>query len=650
MRNTRALIVLSLFLLLAGCSMETGRQPQSLISEVVHELSSATYKGRLAGTEGNELATQYLVQRFEEIGLEAWHDGGFLHTYSQPFVDPEKVEANLQLLTEGDNVHTFTRGTDFLERSLFSDYEATYALTDDPDDPGLENKYILLDQAGQINEVYDRAQGVLYQSELSRTLHLDTLEKPIIQLTAEAYERLQEAVGSELRILFEADVEEIEAANVVGRITGRNSNQAIVISAHFDHVGWVGDMVYYGAIDNASGVAVLLDLADKLMKDVQNGFVFEQDILFVAFNGEESGMLGSQQFVQDIMHRYKDIYNLNIDSIYAAPLAVTSSDEEAVQQLVSDTLAHLRQQGIDAEFEIRTQSDHDSFLKQHMNAISISSQNLSGRIHLSSDTADRIDNKFLEQVSEALHDFLIANHDVVYEHYHEHEFANHSSNGDDKELRERVWQEAEKLRFDEYKLLQIGEDEYYIVTPSDPQMSYDMFQETFPEIDLPSVIGEYQLKTIHAYLHSPGLEREKVEPDRVYRRTRISREDLYSLRVYYRSADELIMSINVTVKDDLNNIADHYHDDEQLSSDFTLNGREMHAHIDQTGNVSAIYYGLNKNGHFYETSLHIWNVVTVETEQGEIERASSILSLDAFTQFITDHQLLDIVDQIVGTL
>ncbi len=92
--------------------------------------------------------------------------------------------------------------------------------------------------------------------------------------------------------------------NVVGLIPGRNPawpRQSVVVGAHYDHLGlgWpdvheedVGK-IHPGADDNASGVAVLIEVARVLAKDWQP----ERNVIFVAFSGEEAGRLGSQHYV-----------------------------------------------------------------------------------------------------------------------------------------------------------------------------------------------------------------------------------------------------------------------------------------------------------------------------------------------------------------
>lgn len=82
--------------------------------------------------------------------------------------------------------------------------------------------------------------------------------------------------------------------NVVGALRGaRTPNRYLVVSAHYDHVGVRGGEVYNGANDNASGAAALAVIAAYFAHEPPNA-----SMLFVAFDAEEEGMLGSRAFVR----------------------------------------------------------------------------------------------------------------------------------------------------------------------------------------------------------------------------------------------------------------------------------------------------------------------------------------------------------------
>jgi len=115
-----------------------------------------------------------------------------------------------------------------------------------------------------------------------------------------------------------SDNETITGRNVIGFIDN-NAEHTIVIGAHYDHLGMGNEgslyrgepMIHNGADDNASGVAVMLHLADKLVEgNTTNNY------LFIAFSGEEMGLLGSNYFVKNpTLDITKVNYMINMDMV-----------------------------------------------------------------------------------------------------------------------------------------------------------------------------------------------------------------------------------------------------------------------------------------------------------------------------------------------
>ncbi len=108
--------------------------------------------------------------------------------------------------------------------------------------------------------------------------------------------------------------------NVIGYIEGSDKklkDSYIIVSAHYDHLG-IGiptgnDSIYNGALDNAIGVSVMLEIAKAI---IQNKFFSKRTIIFIATTGEEYGLLGSKFYVENpIFPLYKTIANVNIDGV-----------------------------------------------------------------------------------------------------------------------------------------------------------------------------------------------------------------------------------------------------------------------------------------------------------------------------------------------
>lgn len=89
--------------------------------------------------------------------------------------------------------------------------------------------------------------------------------------------------------------------NVVGVIpANRMSDEYIIIGAHYDHLGRLGGQIYSGADDNASGVAALLALARSFATMRANGAGPGKNLIFVAYDGKELDMAGSEYFVKHL--------------------------------------------------------------------------------------------------------------------------------------------------------------------------------------------------------------------------------------------------------------------------------------------------------------------------------------------------------------
>jgi len=104
--------------------------------------------------------------------------------------------------------------------------------------------------------------------------------------------------------------EKVYGKNMLAYIPGK-SEEIIVISAHYDHIGVINNEVYNGADDNASGVAGLLKIAAHFKKQQPN-----HGIIIAAFDAEEMGLRGSKAFIADpAIPLTKIRLNINMDMI-----------------------------------------------------------------------------------------------------------------------------------------------------------------------------------------------------------------------------------------------------------------------------------------------------------------------------------------------
>jgi Zn-dependent M28 family amino/carboxypeptidase len=100
--------------------------------------------------------------------------------------------------------------------------------------------------------------------------------------------------------------------NIIGVVRGRrDSSKFIVVTAHYDHLGVRNGQTYNGADDNASGVAALIGVAERLVAEKP-----EHSVLFAALDAEESGLHGARVLVKDPpVAREAIVMNVNLDMV-----------------------------------------------------------------------------------------------------------------------------------------------------------------------------------------------------------------------------------------------------------------------------------------------------------------------------------------------
>jgi hypothetical protein len=136
-------------------------------------------------------------------------------------------------------------------------------------------------------------------------------------------ERLRKPLGISLSLAVDVQRRESPSFNVIGVLPGTDpklKGEAIVIGAHYDHLGMGGEGsgslsektgIHHGADDNASGVAGLIELARMLSSQK-----LRRTVVFIAFSGEEEGLIGSNYYVNHpVVPLANTVAMLNMDMI-----------------------------------------------------------------------------------------------------------------------------------------------------------------------------------------------------------------------------------------------------------------------------------------------------------------------------------------------
>lgn len=215
--------------------------------------------------------------------------------------------------------------------------------------------------------------------------------------------------------------------NVIGKIPGNNSNDAVIISAHFDHIGINNGEIRRGALDNASGVSALLKIAYTL-KEASEKKRFDFDIIIAAFNAEELALAGSRAFVKDIKIQYNKLYNINIDCVGSkngGNLALKNiskvKDSEKLYKGIKSVMEKHKIEFSDtavSEEAFRAGAgigDHHSFEEAGIPNIYIGQEGIKPLVHKVTDIPEFLNYDKIEKTSNAISDFIETNGSNIFE-------------------------------------------------------------------------------------------------------------------------------------------------------------------------------------------------------------------------------------------
>jgi Zn-dependent M28 family amino/carboxypeptidase len=184
-------------------------------------------------------------------------------------------------------------------------------------------------------------------------------------LTAQARSRdfAPVALGATTSLAIATQLRRIETANVLGLLRGRDParrDELVVISAHHDHLGVgkpdaTGDAIYNGALDNASGVATVLEIARSFAALPQPP---RRSVLFAFVAAEEQGLLGSLYYCQHpTAPPGKLAADLNFDGASiigrTASVEVIGRGKNTLEELLAQAAARQRRKILDEEFPDR---------------------------------------------------------------------------------------------------------------------------------------------------------------------------------------------------------------------------------------------------------------------------------------------------------
>jgi aminopeptidase YwaD len=288
---------------------------------ITKTLCSKEFYGRGYVNQGDSIAARFIGDEFQKIGLEKLNNNSFYQSFANPVVSFPNV------MTVVISKDTLVPGIDYLVDPNCGSSNLTWKYTqltkEELFDSEIQKRYISSVHKDALN-----ISGVVIDI---RGLKGDSLKRIRLEVIPGLAQQLDVLVLTDEKFTFSVGNEPLPysliyikgskfssnasitthiksnylishlSTNVIGMIPAlpnkkrkEKDAKTIFITAHYDHLGMMGKDVYFpGANDNASGVAMLLELANYYKRNPIN-----YNIVFVAFAGEEVGLLGSSYFVQ----------------------------------------------------------------------------------------------------------------------------------------------------------------------------------------------------------------------------------------------------------------------------------------------------------------------------------------------------------------
>ena len=265
--------------------------------EWVDTLSSSYFLGRGPSMSGDSLAAEYIAEVFQEYDLSV---------EKQSFKDDVVLIDEEPVLTFDSNAE-FEFGNDFVVNpsSKPGAYKAKpIIITDNANCPAMgkcwKNKAVvistkkmnLLITQGTFQEKFAEARMIieLVKGVPVSNMAQSNLNTPHVRLRTRSF-----SSAKKISLTVKSHVENRAFYNVIGRLEG-TTDKTVIICAHYDHLGKVGNVMFPGANDNASGVAMLFSLIHDYKKRGEKPNV---NLVIIAFGAEEVGLLGSRFYTNN---------------------------------------------------------------------------------------------------------------------------------------------------------------------------------------------------------------------------------------------------------------------------------------------------------------------------------------------------------------
>lgn len=421
----------------------------------VYTLASDDYLGRFPGSAGDSLSANYIAEQMKANGAtEVYLQDFNISIGVKTGNNSMKVNAETLVFEKDFSVYGFSSSTNLRASIVIVGKQHVLSATDSAT---LQSKWVITARSSQMttNGDTDRdkaqmladagAAGVIFVSVLPDFSqdnlvivdeNLGRMSVPVLHISREISEKLLKTVDADNNFLnsdkivfpeitIEAKTEilpvEVTTHNIIAIVRADKSSKIdehIIVGAHYDHLGFGGTgsgsrrqdtvAVHFGADDNASGVAVLLELIEAISTNQDK---LSRDVIFIAFGAEERGLIGSQYYVKTAEKEIiKAVAMINLDMV-----GRTKSDKSLQiggvgTSIQSDSILNAINKNYGFKLVLSTEgygpSDHASFYAKSI-PVFFMSTGAHGDYHTPADSPEKIDYNSMSEITAFTFDLIL---------------------------------------------------------------------------------------------------------------------------------------------------------------------------------------------------------------------------------------------------
>lgn len=365
------------------------------VQNTIANFSSYDYDGRLPGSDENSLIGELIRKDFEDSNLVPLNEN-----YAEEFTTICPVKTNtlpyLNISYNGIVTDELEYGKDFKEDMLnFKNNSITFSNTDTIT---IEPYYIRVsNNTGNYLFYVSKNNDFSFRSSFMS----DFPYNMAIMINTDTYNVIADSLraGADISTHIPFTNESKSISNIVGVLRGSNSKlPPLVITAHYDHLGTDGlGNTYNGALDNASGTAFMLEIQRSLSTYAKP----QRDIIFVALNAEEFGLLGSKNFAEKNKDLLEGSEVINFDMIgsdnYPITFMLSENNKDKDSKLLKSLEKLSKKHTTSYEIEYKDASDHASFTNIGLDSLTVSHSDMT-KIHTPNDKVEFISTDAIDSV------------------------------------------------------------------------------------------------------------------------------------------------------------------------------------------------------------------------------------------------------------